>query len=82
MEHLELDNTSWSSVVPSELGQLSALRVLDLRCSTNLSGKLPKEFNNIKSLVTMNLCRTNVTYSGVMDRGIGEYGIWRFQQPQ
>jgi hypothetical protein len=75
---LKLRNTNLSSSIPSELGQLFNLRRLYLVSNKRLVGGLPKELNNLHSLIQIILEGTpNVVARTVMTHGRWNRDEWQ-----
>lgn len=67
---------AWHGVVPTELGMLGVLENLSLMSCPRLTGKLPKELNNIPSLKRINLGDSNVDVNNTMLGGVWNCGVW------
>ena len=61
---IELDGNDLSGTIPSEVGALSSLTVLDLSENNDITGALPPELGNLSNLVELNLA----DQSGQSDR--------------
>ena len=76
LEVLAINHTQLSSNLPSELGNLSCLKTLDVSNNNQLEGKLPKELTKIATLRHINVGSTQVSHSGVMTYGSWKDNIW------
>jgi len=63
LEELRLNDNGYSGGMPSELGQLKALRVLDLSNNAGLGGSIPSALENLKTLKHLNLKNSGITGS-------------------
>uniref|UniRef100_A0A2N9GMG1 Protein kinase domain-containing protein n=1 Tax=Fagus sylvatica TaxID=28930 RepID=A0A2N9GMG1_FAGSY len=60
LEHIVFDNNKLTGHLPSELGQLSRLKLLDVSMN-NLTGAIPSTFGNLSTLTILNIARTQMS---------------------
>jgi Leucine-rich repeat (LRR) protein len=82
LAYLGINSSRVVSVIPTELGQLTNLSVLSFKQNKSLTCKLPKEFNQLKSLKTINLSGSHgVHHQNVMTRGSWTRNVWKDTLP-
>ena len=56
-----MDDNKFDGVLPSELGLMSALQVLQIGYN-RFVGELPSELGQLSNLVTVDVCETDMSY--------------------
>ncbi|KAM4108612.1 hypothetical protein ACB094_03G057800 [Castanea mollissima] len=60
LEQLSFENNKLTGLLPSELGQLPRLKILDVSMD-NLTGAIPSTFGNLSTITNLSIARTNIS---------------------